>query len=294
MLIHKIINHNKPKSTHMSKQVTYMLAACLMSGALFVSCQKEHNDTTAQTDQNGISTAVLNQISARGFSTAGVRKVEGGYLVEGDILLEEQDLANVSTTPNLRIAETEQYRTNNLVKSLPRTITVLVSNMPAAYVQGTDEAIARYNALNLQLKFQRITSGRKADITIEGFYQGPSGGFITLGSAGFPTKNGSPYRKISMNTHPDAYGANPDVLYVASVIQHEMGHCIGFRHTDYMDRSFSCGAAGAGNEGASNIGAVHIPGTPTGPDRASWMLACSDGGNRTFNANDIVALNYLY
>lgn len=276
----------------MSKQVTYLLAACLSAGALFISCQKEQTSASQQTDQNGVSQAVLAQISARGFSTAGVRKVEGGYLVEGDILLEEQDLMTSSTTPNLRIAETEQYRTNNLVKSLPRTITVLVTNLPSAFVQGADEAIARYNALNLSIKFQRLTSGRRADITIEGFYQGPSGGFITLGSAGFPTKSGDPYRKISMNTHPDAYGSNPDVLYVASVIQHEMGHCIGFRHTDYMDRSFSCGSGG--NEGASNVGAVHIPGTPTGPDRASWMLACSNGGDRTFNANDIVALNYLY
>jgi hypothetical protein len=278
----------------MSKQVTYLLAACLSAGALFVSCQKEQTSASQQTDQNGVSQTALSQISARGFSTAGVRKVEGGYLVEGDILLEEQDLMSSSTTPNLRIAETEQYRTNNLVKSLPRTVTVLVSNLPGAFVQGADEAISRYNALNLSIKFQRITSGRKADITIEGFYQGPSGGFITLGSAGFPTKSGDPYRKISMNTHPQAYGSNPDVLYVASVIQHEMGHCIGFRHTDYMDRSFSCGAAGAGNEGAGSIGAVHIPGTPTGPDQASWMLACSNGGNRTFNANDKVALNYLY
>ncbi|GAA0557592.1 M57 family metalloprotease [Chitinophaga japonensis] len=274
----------------MSKQITYMLAACLTAGALFVSCQKEsaEQDAPAATE---VSPEVLGQISARGFSTAGVRKVEGGYLVEGDILLEEQDLASTPASPNLRIAEVEQYRTYNLVSKLPRTITVRVSNLPDAYVQGTDEAIARYNALNLQLKFQRTTA-RKADITIEGFYEGPSGGFITLGSAGFPSKNGSPYRKISMNTHPDAYGANPDVLYVASVIQHEMGHCIGFRHTDYMNRAFSCGSGG--NEGAGNVGAVHIPGTPTGPDRASWMLACSDGGNRTFNSNDVVALDYLY
>ncbi|KAA2238738.1 protease [Chitinophaga agrisoli] len=274
----------------MSKKVSTLLAACLLTGALFVSCQKDQssNQTPATVSQDALS-----RISALGFNVADARKVEGGYLVEGDILLSEEDLASTPATPNLRIAETEQYRTNNLVTSLPRTITVRVTGLPDAYVQGTDEAIRRYNALNLRIQFQR-TTGRKADITIQGFYQGPSGGFITLGSSGFPTKNGSPYKTVSMNTHPDAYGSNPDVLYVASVIQHEVGHCIGFRHTDYMDRSFSCGPAGAGNEGASNIGAVHIPGTPTGPDQASWMLACSNGGNRTFNANDVIALNYLY
>jgi hypothetical protein len=94
-----------------------------------------------------------------------------------------------------------------------------------------------------------------------------------------------------MNTHRQAYGTNPNVLYVGSVIQHEIGHCIGFRHTDYATRS-SCNQNV--NEGDAGYGAIHIPGTPTGFDANSWMLACSNGGDRTFNANDIIALNYLY
>jgi hypothetical protein len=81
---------------------------------------------------------------------------------------------------------------------------------------------------------------------------------------------------------------------VASILAHEMGHCIGFRHTDYMDRSFSCGGSPT-NEGASTVGAIQIPGTPAGPDPNSWMLSCiGSGQNRPFNANDKTALNYLY
>lgn len=40
-----------------------------------------------------------------------------------------------------------------------------------------------------------------------------------------------------------------------------MGHCIGFRHTDYMNRSYSCRGS-AVNEGSAGVGAVYIPGTP--------------------------------
>jgi hypothetical protein len=72
-----------------------------------------------------------------------------------------------------------------------------------------------------------------------------------------------------------------------------MGHCIGFRHTDYFDRSYSCGGA-ADNEGDGGVGAIHIPGTPTGASARSWMLACSDGTDRPFNADDKVALAYVY
>ncbi|WP_342039377.1 M57 family metalloprotease [Pontibacter indicus] len=38
-----------------------------------------------------------------------------------------------------------------------------------------------------------------------------------------------------------------------------------------------------------------MPGTPTGADPNSWMLACiGTGVNRYFNANDRTALRYLY
>ena len=262
-------------------------AVFITCSLILFACKKQAKEETSPTE---ISDITLDQIKSLGFSTDNVVRHEGGYIVEGDIFLGEDDLNKQPTSPLLRIAGVEQYRTNNLVTRLPRTITVSISNLGTAFVQGADLAISRYNAENLQIRFQRVSSG--GNIRITGFSQGPSGGFITLGSAGFPTNSGNPYNQIRMNTHPQAYGTNPNVNYVGSVIQHEIGHCIGFRHTDYMNRAFSCGSGG--NEGASNVGAVHIPGTPTGPDSGSWMLACSNGGNRTFNSNDRIALNYLY
>jgi hypothetical protein len=258
--------------------------------ALLFACKKQ--DAVNQSAANqAVSSETLAKIKNLGFGTSNVKKVDDGYLVEGDIVLSDELLNSSNDQQLLQVANTEQYRTTNLV-SKPRNITIKVVNLGTAYVQGTDLAISRYNALGLAITFQRITSGTP-DITIKGFDQGPSGGYITLGSSGFPTRNGRPYKTIQMNTNPLAYGSNPDVKYVGSVIQHEIGHCIGFRHTDYMDRSYSCGGDPV-NEGASNIGAIHIPGTPTGPDANSWMLACSNGGDRSFNANDVTALNYLY
>ena len=254
-----------------------------------LSCQKQSPKTTA-TDQT-TSADILAKIKALGFGTEGVVKQSNGYLVEGDIVLTNELLNSVPDQSLLRIANSEQYRTTNLVTGLPRTITIKVVSLGTAFIRGTDTAVARYNARGLRLHFQRITSGTPT-ITIQGFNQGPSGGFITLGSSGFPS-GGNPYNSILLNTNAQAYGSNPNVLYVGSVIQHELGHCIGFRHTDYMNRAYSCGGS-AVNEGASTVGAILIPGTPSGPDANSWMLACSNGGNRTFNANDIIALNYLY
>jgi len=272
------------------RKSVFALAAIAAVCFFAIACKKQSSNTNAA--QSSVSDETLAKIAALGFSNKNVIPDEDGYLVEGDIVLTDAVLNGVNDARLLRVANTEQYRTTNLVTHLPRVVKIKVSNLGTAYVSGADLAIARYNALGLQINFQRVTSG-SSDITIRGFNQPPSGGYITLGSSGFPSNSGDPYGTIKMNTNVYAYGSNPDVNYVGSVIQHELGHCIGMRHTDYMDRSYSCGGT-AVNEGASNIGAILIPGTPSGPDANSWMLACSNGGNRTFNSNDVVALNYLY
>jgi len=270
------------------------LLALALIGALTVSlfaCTKK--DAVETTSNEEISKTTLSKITSLGFSIDGARKVDGGYLVEGDILLTDDNLSSTLKGANLSIAETEQYRTTNLVTGLPRVVTVSVTNLPQVYSDAVNLMITRYNAQGLKLTFQRATTGTVGNIDVFGFNEGPSGGYITLGSSGFPTASGQPFGQVKMNTNVNAYGTNPNLLYLASVLQHEVGHCIGFRHTDYMNRAYSCGGKRA-NEGTAGIGAVQIPGTPSKADAESFMLACSNGGDRTFNANDLIALKYLY
>lgn len=255
------------------------------------SCSKEKNGEVIQ-KQEEVSQSTLSQIKTLGFSTEDVLKVEGGYLVEGDILLTEENLEEAPQVTSLQIAETEQYRTTNIVKSLPRTIKISVTGLNSKFSQAADIAIKRYNDLGLKLKFQRAATGVKGDIDIKGFYQAPSNGRIVLAQGGFPTAAGNAFNQIIFNTHSAGYSSQT-VDKIAAVLQHEIGHNIGFRHTDYKNRAYSCGGV-AQNEGPSTVGAVHIPGTPSTADAESFMLACVGNVSRTFNANDIKALNYLY
>jgi hypothetical protein len=261
------------------RNMTKTLAVLAVSALALTSCKKNANQS-----ENQISQETLTKIYDHGFGTSNVQQVEGGYLVEGDILLTDEYL---NTTPGgyfLRIADVEQYRTTNTVSSGgSRVITVSASGDINANVSAAiDGAISRYNAVNLTISFLRVTSGGAINVKVV-----KGGPYIA--SSGFPT-GGNPYPEVKFNRQYQNWTLNT----LTSVMAHEIGHCIGFRHTDYMDRSYSCGGSPT-NEGASSVGAVHIAGTPTGPDAGSWMLACIGNGiNRPFNTNDKTALTTVY
>jgi hypothetical protein len=267
-------------------RIKTLIAATLAVCSSFFSCKK---DKTIEAERPSVSAEVKAKISELGFSTSNVIKVDEGYLVEGDIIINNDMLHRGSDYQLLRVGNSEQYRTTNLVKGTPKTIKVSVaSTLPSKYITATDAALARFNAENLTLKFTRVATG--GDIVLSAspwYYQF----FGILGSGGFPTKDGKPYNSIMITYELlNNYTTNA----ITTVIAHEIGHCIGFRHTDYQDRSYSCGGSKE-NEGASDVGAVHIPGTPVAADPNSWMLACAGKStNRPFNANDKIALAYVY
>lgn len=258
-----------------------LLAVATCTALLIVSCSK---NADVKVDNNELTADEVSMITAAGLKATGATRVGNGYLIEGDILLTAEELRSLGNGPELIVANSEQYRTTNLVTGLPRTITIKYTGGSSSVSTALTNAVTRYNNLGLLLTFQKLTSGT-TNITISDV-----SGVSYIASAGFPTSSGNPYSSISFNTAYAGWNGNT----LTSIIAHEMGHCIGFRHTDYMDRSYSCGGSPS-NEGSAGVGAINIPGTPTGADANSWMLACiGNGVNRPFNANDITGLNYLY
>jgi hypothetical protein len=257
------------------------IGTLICAGAIcFMSCQKETTEIT----ETPIPAEVISKLRDMGFGTDNVQRTEGGYLVEGDIIITPEFLNGSMNETKLRIAEVEQYHTTNLVTGLPRTIRIGTSgSIPTALSNAINAMIARYNAENLSLTFVRSNSSPNIVIRVVRTNQ-------YIASAGFPS-GGNPFNTVNYsNRYITGYSSG----FITTVLAHEVGHCIGFRHTDYMNRAYSCGGS-AVNEGASTVGAIHIPGTPTGPDPNSWMLACLGATtDRPFNANDKIALNYLY
>ncbi|MFA0964591.1 M57 family metalloprotease [Roseivirga sp. BDSF3-8] len=245
------------------------------------SCSdKMDEEVISNNPSDQVPAEVVSKLDRFGFNTDGIKMDGQNYLVEGDMVMTPEALAELGEGISVPgIAGEEQYRTSNLVNcNGSRTIRVRSYITSGARSQGVDYAIANWNALNTCFTFQRVFSG-SADINI---YSTSGSG----GSAGFPS-GGNPYGTVYI-------GSGITNNQVAEhVTTHEMGHCFGMRHTDYMNRSYSCGSGG--NEGSAGVGAIHIPGTPTGIDGSSIMLSCySSNTNGEFGSYDRAALESLY
>ena len=107
------------------------LLATALAAFIFFACKKEAQEKRAE---SALSESELADIKALGFGTADAQKVDGGYLVEGDIFLSPDDLKSRPSSPNMLVAQEEQYRTFNLVSPTEHpTIKVQLSNSSAEH-----------------------------------------------------------------------------------------------------------------------------------------------------------------
>ena len=286
------------------KSLSIFFIAIFSIAIIFSSCQKDEQIKTEETDLAKEDLKLLNAevptdvikkleqiaVNPTGAQFAEVERPDGTIedvlWLEDDITMSIEQLDQMFSYGPVDFSD-RQYRTNNLVSN-PRTIRVegytggsfaLTSKMRT----GLQWAINNYNRLNIGLNFV-LTFGTNTSRNIVVYKVNNSGGG---GSAGFPS-GGNPYKWVRINSGTDNFSTNVN----EHVITHEIGHCIGLRHTDYFSRQ-SCGQNT--NEGSGGVGAIHIPGTPTGYDATSLMLACfSASTNGEFNANDRRAIEYLY
>ncbi|GMU09959.1 zinc-dependent metalloprotease [Corallococcus caeni] len=256
----------------MFKKAAVLVASC---GALLSGC-----GTDLESENQEI---VANLIEA-GFPADDIMEADGQVYVGRD--------AHVSLAASREMLQTgketqEQYRTTNLVSSSVTKICVNPTSTFNSYTrlsQGLDLAIQNYNQRGLSFTMARgPTTGCSANITAT----------VTSGaggSAGFPS-GGLPYGTINIGTSLNTYSVDVN----EHVITHELGHTIGFRHSDYYNRSISCGGS-ATNEGTAGVGAILISGTPsTATVGGSIMNSCfrsTESGE--FTSTDITALNALY
>lgn len=257
----------------MSKTAFVLAALC---GASAFGCASEQATPVDATQE------IIDNLIQVGFPANDIMVVDGVVYTGFDAEVSLAASREMLQSP----AGLEQYRTTNLVAASVANICVNGAAFTGRFSQGLDMAIANYNAVGLSFRMTRTTgstAGCNATITAR-----LSTG--TGGSSGFPT-GGRPFNTINIGSGLSTF----DVNTVEHVITHELGHCVGFRHSDFFNRSISCGGA-ATNEGNGGVGAILIAGTPSGATvGGSIMNSCFrtiETGE--FTASDLTALRALY
>ncbi|MCF6350202.1 MAG: zinc-dependent metalloprotease [Flavobacteriaceae bacterium] len=281
------------------KKIKFFATVIVATVLVFVSCQNEDSLETEDT-----SSSLYPEISAKlqemYFNTDNLELVDfllpdgttqEMFKVEGDILFTRKQIEEMQINDSNEEGP-KQYSTSNLVSTSGgvRTLDIIGYNgndnfgLTLRERTGLEWAVNNYNRQNLDIRFNLTfgTNYQPKDIVV--YHNSNESG--SGGSAGFPS-GGNPNKFIQV------YGLDNLSNNVAEhIIGHEIGHSIGLRHTDWFSRQ-SCGQNT--NEGSAGVGAIHIPGTPTGYDPTSQMLACfSNSTDGEFNSNDIIALKYLY
>ncbi len=255
----------------------YALILSVLSGILF-SCSKNNVEP-----KSAESDPVLSYIKQLGYRDSQIKDIGEEYLVDEDILFSKTSKPDESL---LDKPKTEQYGTANYVGyNLQPNILVYVDPSMNSYLSEINSAIAIWNSVaNCRVKFTITSTAASAHIRIINNNLGAG----VCGAAYFPM-NGLPGALVRININQIAGNS---FAQRTRTIAHELGHCIGFRHTNWQSGEQQSGVL---SDNGAYFDAYHILGTPTGGDANSLMNAGQCGiGATTLSSYDILTVQFLY
>jgi hypothetical protein len=241
--------------------------------SLAVGCSKENTPATTSPIVNNSNDPVLKRILAEGYALSDIEEFPDRYIVQHDLIFYKKEPGQGPGQPT-----TEQARSPYLVAPAYRNINVyLDGSFSTINLNGIlDNVIAAYNAVGSGIRMTRVYSPASANITItQNSLQ-----LGVCGQAGFPFSNGQPFNVVYISEYTLNYYGLTSTAQLTMLLAHELGHCIGLRHTNWQPNGESS--------------AIPIPSTPAS-DGASIMNGGTCGANWAgLSPHDKVALLSLY
>ena len=256
------------------------IALTVGCSALLSGCAEQTAEQTDETQE------IIANLMQAGFPADDIMVVDHVVYVGNDAEVSLAASREMVRTDATRATSKEQYRTTNLISTALTKICVNGSTFTGAFSTALDLAIQNYDEQPLTFAMAR-TPSTGCSFTINAVIA-PG---VVGGSSGFPS-GGLPFGTINIGDGLASFSVDT----IEHVITHEIGHTIGFRHSDFFNRSISCGTGGNEESPPSGLGAILVPGTPSGATvGGSIMNSCfRTVETGEFTATDLVALKALY
>ncbi|MBZ4188242.1 M57 family metalloprotease [Niabella beijingensis] len=258
----------------------------LLLCVLTFSCKKS-DKILNEDQQNKVEKedhSVYQFIKKLGYSDSEIKDLGSEYLVDGDILFAKNELPNFSIFQ--QSPKTKQYGTSYYVGyNIQPNITVRIDPSMSAYASEINGAIDMWNNVTNSRINLTLTSSTSQDILITNSNLGSG-----ICGAGYFPVDGRPGGLIRINI---SQIAGNSFAQRQRTIAHELGHTIGFRHTNWQASGEPIGGQLPDNN--AYFYAMHLLGTPTGGDANSLMNGGECGiGATSLSSYDILAVQFMY
>ncbi|UII35011.1 hypothetical protein LVD17_14470 [Fulvivirga ulvae] len=246
---------------------------CFIAGLMVtISCQDEESLLTVEPSQK-LDTKMVELITQDGHEASDIYIKDDFYRVRGSDIMYHKDMADNLLRNNIN--EEQRWHGVQTYYSHTRDIRIYKESSFPEYLYGGPLYYAAQHWSNISPNINiAITNSRSnADIIVSGYYDSREYGWAV---ASLPTGNGNVGSWMWINTyqpHNQSYGDKVGLMV------HELGHTLGYRHTDQG-------------------GGYHIQGTPYS-DGSSVMNSGVPGGlwqsnSAGWSAGDKQAIKWAY